>query len=106
MDRFLMKVLMDYPQPAQEAEVLRLLRGEESARVNHSAASNEVELAQQVLFDARRELSGVHVSASIDSYIIDLVNATRHPTDYDADLARWIHIGASPRGAMPDAGQG
>jgi MoxR-like ATPase len=100
MDRFLMKILMDYPKPGDEAEVLRLLRGEETAKVNHSAAATEVVLAQQVLFDARRELSAVHVSASIDSYIIDLVNATRHPNDYDADLAQWIRIGTSPRGAI------
>ena len=100
MDRFLMKILMDYPKPADEAQVLRLLRGEESAKVNHSTTASEVVLAQQVLFDARRELSKVHVSASIDSYIIDLVNASRHPSDYDAELAQWIRIGTSPRGAI------
>lgn len=100
MDRFLMKILMDYPQPAQEAEVLRLLRGEESARSARTAEAPGSALEQQVLFDARRELSSVHVSSSIDSYIIDLVNATRHPQDYDSDLAHWIHIGASPRGAI------
>ena len=100
MDRFLMKILMDYPQPAQEAEVLRLLRGEESARSARTAEAPGSALEQQVLFDARRELSSVHVSSSIDSYIIDLVNATRHPQEYDTDLAHWIHIGASPRGAI------
>ncbi len=37
---------------------------------------------------------------AIDSYLIDLVNATRYPTEYDEDLARWIQIGASPRGGI------
>jgi MoxR-like ATPase len=36
----------------------------------------------------------------LDRYLVDLVNATRHPADYDADLARWIQVGASPRGAI------
>lgn len=100
MDRFLMKILMDYPQPAQEAEVLRLLRGEESAKSAKTKSTHGQVLEQDVLFAARHELSSIHVSASIDSYIIDLINATRHPATYDADLARWIRIGASPRGAI------
>ena len=96
MDRFLMKILMDYPHPAQEAEVLRLLRVEES----HQSSTPGVVLEQDVLFAARKELCGIHVSTSIDSYIIDLINATRHPAAYDAELAQWIRIGASPRGAI------
>ncbi|MBF7729246.1 AAA family ATPase [Pseudomonas sp. N040] len=100
MDRFLMKILMDYPQPAQEADVLRLLRGEETAKAKHAASTPGLVLEQQVLFDARLELSGIHVSAGIDGYIIDLINATRHPAAYDAELVRWIRIGASPRGAI------
>ena len=100
MDRFMMKILMDYPQPAQEAEVLRLLRGEESAKANCSVSTPGLVLEKDVLFAARHELSAIHVSASIDSYIIDLINATRHPAAYDVNLARWIRIGASPRGAI------
>ncbi|MOA24164.1 hypothetical protein D3C78_1448330 [compost metagenome] len=40
------------------------------------------------------------MAETIDGYLVDLVNATRHPADYDADLARWIRIGASPRGGI------
>ncbi|MOA22186.1 hypothetical protein D3C78_1427310 [compost metagenome] len=53
-----------------------------------------------MVFGARREVSAVHVSPAIDRYLIDLINATRHPVDYDADLGRWISIGASPRGGI------
>ncbi|HKS12647.1 MAG TPA: MoxR family ATPase, partial [Pseudomonas sp.] len=52
------------------------------------------------IFDARGEVARVHVGEAIDRYLIDLINATRHPGDYDADLARWINIGASPRGGI------
>ncbi|NVZ78026.1 MoxR family ATPase [Pseudomonas gingeri] len=99
MDRFLMKVLLDYPSAENESQVLRLLRNEEQ---QHAAAATTAgfTLAQDVIFAARREVSAVQVAPAIDRYLIDLINATRHPGDYDADLARWINIGASPRGGI------
>ncbi|BAN48431.1 MoxR family ATPase [Metapseudomonas resinovorans] len=97
MDRFLMKLQLDYPAVADETLVLRLVRGEEQKGAD---AGEPARLAQEVLFAARREVAGVHVSDAIDRYLIDLINATRHAADYDADLARWINIGASPRGGI------
>jgi len=98
MDRFLMKLQLDYPRPEDETQVLRLVREEDQA--SHGNAAEPARLAQQVIFDARREVAQVHVSEAIDRYLIDLVNATRRPADHDADLARWINIGASPRGGI------
>jgi MoxR-like ATPase len=100
MDRFLMKVLLDYPSAENESQVLRLLRAEEFAQGANTAPTKGFELAQDVIFAARKEVSAVHVSPAIDRYLIDLINATRHPADYDEDLARWIAIGASPRGGI------
>ncbi|PNG45291.1 AAA family ATPase [Pseudomonas asplenii] len=100
MDRFLMKVLLDYPSAENESQVLRLLRNEEFAQSANTTPAKGFSLSQEVIFAARKEVSAVHVSPAIDSYLIDLINATRHPADYDADLARWIAIGASPRGGI------
>jgi MoxR-like ATPase len=100
MDRFLMKVLLDYPSADNESQVLRLLRAEEFAQGANTAPSKGLSLSQEVIFAARKEVSAVHVSPAIDSYLIDIINATRHPADYDEDLARWISIGASPRGGI------
>ena len=86
MDRFLMKVLLDYPSAENESQVLRLLRDEEQALGAKTAAVQGFALSQEVIFAARREVSAVHVSPAIDRYLIDLINATRHPADYDADL--------------------
>ncbi|WP_372030191.1 AAA family ATPase [Pseudomonas kurunegalensis] len=97
MDRFLMKLQLGYPRPDDETQVLRLVRAEDQA--SHEVAQPE-RLAQQVIFDARREVARVHVSQAIDRYLIDLINATRHPDKHDAELARWIRIGASPRGGI------
>jgi len=98
MDRFVMKVLLDYPSAENEGQVLRLLREEEQAATTQAVQG--FTLAQEVIFAARQEVSAVQVSPAIDRYLIDLVNATRHPGDYDPDLARWISLGASPRGGI------
>ena len=99
MDRFLMKVLLDYPKPEDESQVLQLLRREEQQSGPTKASLTEA-LPQDVLFAARKEISAMHVSAAIDRYLIDLIDATRHPANYDADLARWIDLGSSPRGGI------
>jgi MoxR-like ATPase len=100
MDRFLMKVLLDYPAPADESQVLRLLREEEQAGSGSGTRKTPFTLDESAIFAARTEVAGIHVAPAIDTYLIDLINATRHPADYDADLGRWLAIGASPRGGI------
>ncbi|RWU19034.1 AAA family ATPase [Pseudomonas alkylphenolica] len=98
MDRFLMKLQLDYPKVEDEILVLQLVRAEEQQ--GNVARKAPTQLPQEVVFAARGEVAGLHVSDAIDRYMIDLINATRHPADYDPDLARWIKIGASPRGGI------
>ena len=52
------------------------------------------------VFAARREIATLHVAEAIETYIIDLVNATRHPDKYSPDLAKQIDLGASPRAGL------
>ncbi len=92
MDRFLMKISFDYPAPDDEAEMLALLR--RPSQPTDTASR----LSQDDLFACRAEAAAVHVSAATDRYIVDVVNATRHPND--PEMARWIQVGASPRGAI------
>ncbi|NQD74996.1 AAA family ATPase [Pseudomonas sp. CM27] len=98
MDRFLMKLQLDYPSPDDETQVLRLVRAEDQAAQGQQAAPQQ--LAQEVIFAARQEIGQVHVSEAIDRYLIGLINATRHGAEHDPDLGRWIKIGASPRGGI------
>jgi len=100
MDRFLMKLLIDYPKVEDETQVLRLVREEEQRQQTGTDQERPEPLAQEVIFAARREVGRVHVSEPLDRYLMDLINATRRPADYDADLARWIRVGASPRGGI------
>jgi MoxR-like ATPase len=97
MDRFLMKLQLDYPKVEDETLVLRLVRGEEQQK---SAAQSSMRLDQNTIFSARQEISNIHVAETIDRYLIDLVHATRTPEAFDGDLGRWINVGASPRGGI------
>ena len=97
-DRFLMKVLVEYPAPADELAVIRLVRGEEQAAAAPPAtdAGPAPPTDQPNVFTARREIAGLHVAEAIETYIVDLVNATRQPARPSPDLGRQIEFGASP----------
>ncbi|ALS61765.1 AAA family ATPase [Pandoraea norimbergensis] len=96
MDRFLLKIQITYPSPKSEKDMLRMLRLEVASE--GSAVANP--LSQADIFEARQAIQGIEVSPAIDDYIVALVGATRHGRTLDDDLARWIEVGASPRGAI------
>ena len=100
MDRFLMKVMIRYPDDASEVKVLRLVRSEEMPTDKGSAETGENPIPQQAIFDARREIHNIHISENIEKYIIDLINGTRYPDRYGEPLSKWIQVGASPRGGI------
>ncbi len=96
MDRFLMHVNVDYPDPESELEVLRLNRGE-SKKSEHKETTK---LPSLVVFEARAEIDNINISENMERYIIDIVNASRHPDNYGDNLKNWIEYGASPRGSI------
>ena len=106
LDRFLMHVYMDYPDESSEAQIIRLVRGEERVQptttdsVEQTACSDPEPVPQQAVFDARAEIAAVTVSEVVERYMVDLVFASRYPQRYSEDLRRWLQVGASPRGAL------
>jgi MoxR-like ATPase len=115
MDRFLMHVLIGYPDEGAEGDIIRLVRSEETAvkappavsasvgaAVKGAAAesSGEERISQQAVFDARALIGQVHVAPAVEKYIVDLVFATRYPDRYEGSLAKWIQVGVSPRGGL------
>ncbi|HWL56288.1 MAG TPA: AAA family ATPase [Paracoccus sp. (in: a-proteobacteria)] len=110
-DRFLMKVLVEYPAPDDERNVLRLVREEEQAALapKPAAAPDAASEAQHQkdtaeahasLNEARSQIAGIHIAEEIERYIIDIINATRQPGKLSEDLGRLIELGASPRGGI------
>ena len=94
MDRFLMKVNLDYPATAAELDIVRLVHSEEQP-----GGAGEVSVDQQAIFSAREAVRQVHVSDNVESYLVDIVMATREPGGYE-HLGQWIHIGSSPRASI------
>lgn len=95
MDRFLMHVIIDYPDDESELKILRLNREEQSSK-----KSEDSKLSPQVIFDARKEIETVKISESMEKYIVDIISATRYPKKYSDELDLWIDFGASPRGSI------
>ncbi len=99
LDRFLLHVRIDYPQAGAEAAILGLAR--ERARGAAQAAEPARErLSQAQIFSARGEVLDLHLAPALETYLVQLVLATRSPAAYGAELARWIAWGASPRGTI------
>jgi MoxR-like ATPase len=97
MDRFLMKVSIDYPDDDAELGIIRLVRGEEAPK--QSADFSPVD--QQHIFSAREEILNLPIAENIERYIVALVMATREPSRYpDSNLQHWINIGSSPRASI------
>ena len=96
MDRFLLKVVIDYPKDDDEVKILRLVRGEDAG----AAPSDDRKLAQQVVLDARAEVLNVFVAPELERYFVALVAATRRPESFGPDLKSWVQVGASPRGTL------
>jgi len=96
MDRFLLYVHVPYPPGHNEAAIMRLVRGEKSG----ATAEPPPKVAQDLIFAARKEVNAIHVAEAAERYIVDLVLGTREPQRHRGDLARWIRLGASPRGTL------
>ncbi len=101
LDRFLLHVFIDYPDAAEEKQILHLVRDEaRQAGPDTSPTAPLTTLSQADLFAARQETLAVHMSAALEDYVIQLVMATRQPAPYGADLAGWVEYGASPRASI------
>ncbi|MFM7328252.1 MAG: AAA family ATPase [Bacteroidota bacterium] len=95
VDRFMMKVFVDYPSKDQELEIMRRI-----SNMQFDYTVNQV-LTKQDIFDIRQEVNKVKISESLERYIIELVTASRQPKAYKLDHeAQYIQFGASPRASI------
>jgi MoxR-like ATPase len=100
LDRFLMHVEIDYPDAATEHKILALTRDEALRKANNSMLANTVKLTEAEIAQARTDILQLHVSEAAETYLVQLIMATRHPEKYDNELSEWIEIGASPRATI------
>jgi len=96
LDRFLMEAVVDYPTREEELKILAL--DLQQQKTSYTALSKP--LSQTELFAMRRGVTNLYLDPKLNSYIVDLIQATRNPKVYDPDLARWCRFGASPRASI------
>jgi len=95
VDRFMFKVLVDYPSEIEELKILQSM----------SSLTDQVEInpavnSQQIL-NARKTIDQIHIAENLQKYIVSLVFATREPSRYNLkDLTGLIDFGASPRASL------
>jgi MoxR-like ATPase len=94
IDRFMMKVIVSYPNRGEERAILDAMATTEAMIVPRQVVS-----AAQIL-DARHVVNALYVDEKIRNYIVDLVLATRPPIAASLDLNGYIQYGASPRATI------
>ena len=95
VDRFMLKLQIDYPSKAEELEVMRRMANSSFAPEVRSLLSKEDIAAIQL------QINNTNLSEAIENYIIELVFATRRPAEYGLkEVASYIQFGASPRATI------
>jgi MoxR-like ATPase len=94
MDRFMLKVVVDYPNRDQELEILQ--------RMSKTSASQPVPCVTTPteIIAARSLVDQIYVDRKIQEYVVDLVIATREPEKYGLPLGDLIQYGGSPRATI------
>ena len=98
LDRFMLHVRIDYPDRATTLKVMALARSEAISQRELPPPTQR--MSQQTVFEARRAALGLTLSDPVADYIAALVDATRRPEPYSAQLRQWLRWGASPRAAI------
>ena len=97
LDRFQMHVRVEYPHPATEREILRLVRGE---ALSDTVLERPEPISFDLLRSAREQVMRMYMADPVEDYLVRLITATRNPAALDADLERWVEFGASPRATI------
>ena len=94
VDRFMLKVVIDYPKLEDEQLIMRQNLAGGFAKVNAVVSTEQI-------IKARAAVKEVYMDEKIEKYILDIIFATRYPEKYNlAELKDLISFGASPRGSI------
>ncbi len=96
VDRFFMKIILDYPKPEEELEIINR---------NTIVNRDELELLKPVVTKAdiikfQKLVRSVYISPEIKKYIIDIVNTTRGRSEYKIPELKYVKYGGSPRASI------
>jgi len=91
LDRFMLKLVVDYNTKTEELEIARRISSGQFEKINAVLSRDELDKLKTAIKE-------IHVDNEVEEYMIELVNATRNPDDYGLeDIKEYIQFGASPR---------
>ena len=94
VDRFLLKVVIGYPSREEEKQIIR-------QNITNEKKHIQPLLKPEEIIEAQKVVEKIYIDEKIERYIVDIVFATRFPSDYGLnDLASIIAFGASPRASI------
>ena len=94
VDRFLLKVVIGYPSREEEKQIIR-------QNITNGKKYIQPLLKPEEIIEAQKVVEKIYIDEKIERYIVDIVFATRFPSDYGLnDLASIIAFGASPRASI------
>lgn len=99
LDRFLMHVVVGYPDHGEELKILELDERLEM-QSNETKKAPAPVIKQDDVFAVRTEILDMYLDEKLKHYTVSLVSATRQPEKYSDKLAEWLQFGASPRATL------
>ncbi|MGD9209743.1 MAG: MoxR family ATPase [Desulfobacteraceae bacterium] len=93
VDRFMLKLLIDYPAKTEEKEIMMRVGFDAPVKIN-------AVIDPKQLNEIATTINAVHMEEKLKDYIVDIVFASRRPADYKIDIAPYIQYGASPRATI------
>ena len=94
VDRFMLKVIVDYPEIEDEQKIINMNLNSSNEKINSVVTTKQIITAQNIV-------NNVYMDEKIEKYILDLIFSTRYPEKYNLkNLSPLISFGASPRGSI------
>jgi MoxR-like ATPase len=94
LDRFMLKLKIDYPNKKEEREIL------ERMAVTDKKFNIDPVISPQDISEVRSVVDEIYIDEKIKDYIVDVVLATREPKKYGIEMGNFISYGASPRASI------
>ncbi len=96
VDRFFMKVLLDYPSEEEELKIIN-----QNTMVKRDIFSNvRPVITKNFILESQKVVRQLYIAPEIQKYIVDIVNTTRGRSEYKIDKLKYIRYGASPRASI------
>ena len=93
IDRFMMKIKVDYPAHAEEKEIMQRVANLSTSGINSAVNVGELD-------SVRETVKSIHMEEKIVDYIVNITRATRKPADFGLNVGSMINYGASPRASI------